>query len=151
MARTEYWHLTAMDVAAMDRAELCFHWNAAWGLKPPGTVSTKLLVKSLLHSIDQRNGAGLSPQQQGRLDQLVAAYKRSREAGTLRQNLIAPGTRIVRDWKGKQHVVTVHQGFYEYQGRSYRSLSAIASEIAGSRWNGWTFFGVKKASRGDRT
>ena len=32
---------------------------------------------------------------------------------------------------------------FEYQGRRYKSLSAIARAITGTRWNGWTFFGLK--------
>ncbi len=53
------------------------------------------------------------------------------------------GTRLIREWQGVEHCVTVlHDGF-EYQGRPYRSLSAIARAITGTRWNGWVFFGLK--------
>jgi Protein of unknown function (DUF2924) len=45
--------------------------------------------------------------------------------------------------KGVEHQVTVREHDFEYQGRPYRSLSAIAREIAGSRWNGWAFFGLR--------
>ena len=37
---------------------------------------------------------------------------------------------------------------FEYQGRPYRSLSAIAHAITGVKWNGWVFFGLKSAGRG---
>ena len=46
-----------------------------------------------------------------------------------------------------QHVVTVRADDFEYEGRPYRSLSAIARHITGTRWNGWTFFGLR--ARGD--
>ena len=36
---------------------------------------------------------------------------------------------------------------FEYEGRKYKTLSAIANQIAGSRWNGFLFFGLRK--RGD--
>ena len=57
------------------------------------------------------------------------------------------GTRIVRDWHGERHEVTVVQGGFEYEGRRYRSLSAIARAITGTRWNGPAFFGLRKPER----
>jgi Protein of unknown function (DUF2924) len=57
------------------------------------------------------------------------------------------GTRLVREYQGVEHVVTVLADGFDYEGRPYRSLSAIARAITGTRWNGWTFFGLR--SRGD--
>ncbi|WP_431266831.1 DUF2924 domain-containing protein [Dankookia sp. P2] len=54
-----------------------------------------------------------------------------------------PGTRLLREYDGVQHVVTVRADDFEYEGRPYRSLSAITRHITGTRWNGWTFFGLK--------
>lgn len=42
------------------------------------------------------------------------------------------------------HEVTVCVEGFEYEGRKYKTLSAIANQIAGSRWNGFLFFGLKK-------
>ena len=53
------------------------------------------------------------------------------------------GTRLVREYQGVEHVVTVLADGFEYEGRPYRSLSAIARAITGTRWNGWTFFGLR--------
>ena len=53
------------------------------------------------------------------------------------------GTRLIREWQGVEHTVTVLNVGYEWQGRPYRSLSAIARAITGTRWNGWVFFGLK--------
>jgi hypothetical protein len=52
--------------------------------------------------------------------------------------------RLVRTWKGKKYGVTVTQNGFEYEGKSYTSLSHIANTITSSRWNGWLFFGLKK-------
>ena len=54
-----------------------------------------------------------------------------------------PGTRLVREYDGVQHVVTVRPDDFEFEGRRYASLSAIARHITGTRWNGWAFFGLK--------
>ena len=48
------------------------------------------------------------------------------------------GTRLIRDWQGVVHCVTVRDDGYEYQGRPYKSLSAVARAITGTRWNGCT-------------
>ena len=54
-----------------------------------------------------------------------------------------PGTRLLREHNGIQHVVTVRRDDFEFEGRPYQSLSAVARHITGTRWNGWTFFGLK--------
>ena len=59
------------------------------------------------------------------------------------QRLPIAGTRLIREWQGIEHAVTVRGADFEYQGRPYKSLSAIAREITGVRWNGWVFFGLK--------
>lgn len=54
------------------------------------------------------------------------------------------GTVLRRVLDGKSYEVTVCVEGFEYAGRRYKSLSAIATEIAGTRWNGFLFFGLKK-------
>ena len=53
------------------------------------------------------------------------------------------GQRLVREWNGKRHVVDVTRDGYVWNGRTWRSLSAIAREITGARWSGPRFFGVR--------
>jgi hypothetical protein len=61
------------------------------------------------------------------------------------QRLPIAGTRLIREWQGVEHCVTVGRDDFEYQGRPYKSLSVIAREITGVRWNGWVFFGLKNS------
>ena len=56
------------------------------------------------------------------------------------------GARLTRQWQGKTHEVLVEVGGFHWQGTSYRSLSAVATAIAGSKWNGPRFFGLREAS-----
>ena len=56
------------------------------------------------------------------------------------------GARLTRQWQGKTHKVLVEVGGLRWQGASYRSLSAVATAIAGSKWNGPRFFGLREAS-----
>ena len=56
------------------------------------------------------------------------------------------GTKLLREWRGVTHEVTVIEGGYEHQGRRYRSLSAVARAITGTPWSGPLFFGLRKTS-----
>ena len=58
------------------------------------------------------------------------------------------GTRLIRQHQGVEHVVTVLADGFEWEGRPYRSLSAIARSITGTRWNGLVFFGLKNSRSG---
>lgn len=139
-----YVQLNQADIGNLALSELRDYWAQAWKRQPHRHISRKMLVRSLAYKIREANGGGLSYDQQMKLDQLVRAYKRGRSDGAQRQLQIKSGTQIVREWKGTHHTVIVKSGLFEYNGKEYRSLSAIASEITGTRWNGWTFFGVKK-------
>jgi hypothetical protein len=58
------------------------------------------------------------------------------------------GTQLVREYQGVEHCVTVRDADFEYQGRPYKSLSAVARAITGTRWNGLVFFGVRRSGSG---
>jgi hypothetical protein len=66
-----------------------------------------------------------------------------------------PGTLLVREFKGQDIVVKVLDQGFEYDGRRYKSLSAIAKEVTSSKWNGFAFFDIsgphKSPKRKDRT
>lgn len=64
-----------------------------------------------------------------------------REPSAERRKLV-PGTRLLRDWNGKTHVVDLVENGYLYEGERYRSLSAIARRITGAHWSGPRFFGL---------
>src|SRR5690606_29527656 len=60
------------------------------------------------------------------------------------------GTRLVREWDGVEHTVTVMKDGFDWQGRKFKSLSAVARAITGTQWNGYRFFGLREARRDDR-
>jgi hypothetical protein len=73
---------------------------------------------------------------------LVTITGRIASAGNDR--LPAPGSVLRRAFKGADHEVTVLPQGFEYEGKVYRSLSAVATAITGSHWNGFLFFGLTK-------
>lgn len=57
---------------------------------------------------------------------------------------VGAGARLVRFWQGVRHETVVRDdGRFEYDGKTYNSLSAVAKAITGTHWNGKLFFGVK--------
>ena len=62
---------------------------------------------------------------------------------------LKPGTSLVREHQGVRHIVTITESGFVWRGRTYDSLSAIAREITGSRWNGPRFFGLRPADKAD--
>ena len=56
---------------------------------------------------------------------------------------LKPGTRLMREWRGRNHEVLVLDDGFSWQGTHYRSLSAIARQITGTAWSGPLFFGLR--------
>lgn len=121
-------------------------WACEWKQEPHSRIGRTMLEKSLEYKIRERKGRGLAQEQQARLEQLVKQYKRS-PACFEGNGPLKPGTRLVRIHEGKKHSVLVKADGFEYGGQRYSSLSQIANNITGKRWNGWIFFGLKKVGK----
>lgn len=66
------------------------------------------------------------------------------------RRLPIPGSLLIKDFKGQTYVVKVLDEGFEFEGKRYRSLSAIAGEITGTKWNGYLFFGLTKENNNAR-
>jgi Protein of unknown function (DUF2924) len=127
----------------MPVADLKGRWRKLFDAEPP-PYNRRFLESRLAYRIQELAYGGLKPETLERLAALAQQLdgkptKRARSA----QNRPITGTRLVREWQGIEHSVMVRDEGYEYRGRPYKSLSAIARLITGTRWNGWTFFGLK--------
>jgi len=135
------------DLRDKPQDELKALWQEYFGTEPPA-YRRGFLVRGLAQRIQELTFGGLPAPHQARLDALVEdkPAKRKAEGGAS----LLPGTKLVRDWQGVSHHVTVMQDGFEYRGRRFKSLSAIANTIAGTRWNGWTFFGVPNPNKREK-
>ena len=125
-------------------AELKAQWRALFGKEPP-PFNRPYLVSRLSYRVQELAYGGLKPETRARLE---ALGERLDGGNVVLRRIRAdsrplPGTRLIREHGGVQHVVTVRADDFEFEGRPYQSLSAIARHITGTRWNGWTFFGLK--------
>jgi Protein of unknown function (DUF2924) len=141
MANTVLAQLAALKITPV--AELKQKWREVFDREPP-PYNRRFLENRLAYRIQELCYGGLSEETLERLDALADDLegKTPRRRSSLETRPIA-GTRLIREWKGIEHSVTVRQEDFEYQGRPYKSLSAIARQIAGTRWNGLVFFGLK--------
>ena len=120
--------------------ELRQRWEKVWGKVPHKGIGRTMLEKSLIFKTQNT----LTPDQQSRLNQLTKQYKRNPKCFDEECSTLKPGTRLVRNWKGKRHSILTKSNGFEYQDQHYTSLTQIANNITGSRWNGRAFFGLKK-------
>ena len=120
-------------------------WRDLFGKEPP-PYNRRFLESRLAYRIQELACGGLKKETIERLEALgeqLDGGKVSVRKTRLDDRPIA-GTRLIREWQGVEHCVTVRDGDYEWQGRPYRSLSAAARAITGTRWNGLVFFGLKR-------
>ncbi len=124
------------DLAELDRENLITRWCAAYGKPPPRKLSRALLEKALAYEIQCRAFGGLSGAAKRALR--AAASK----SGSTGPRLLNPGARLIREWNGVVHEVDVAGDGYIWRGERYRSLTAIARRITGTKWSGPRFFGL---------
>jgi hypothetical protein len=132
-----------MHFKELSLKELRKRWTDAWNIEPHRWIGLSMLERSLAFKIREQDGYGLTPEQKQRLNKLVTAYKRNPNYFDQGHTALKPGMQLIRNWQGEAHAVTVTANGFSYQNKEYSSLSNIANEITGSRWNGWLFFGLK--------
>jgi hypothetical protein len=130
---------------ATPTTELKQQWRELFETEPP-PFNRRYLESRLAYRIQELAYGGLKPETIRRLEQLgeeLDGGDRKKRSVHANRDRPITGTRLLREWQGVEQVVTVTADGFEWQGRPYRSLSAIARAITGTRWNGWTFFGLK--------
>lgn len=141
MADTVLAQVAALKTAPI--AALKQKWRDLFEREPP-PYNRRFLENRLAYRIQELAYGGLKPETIERLEALAEEIegKGGRRRRALESRPIA-GTRLIREWRGIEHCVTVRDADFEYRGRPYQSLSAIARAITGTRWNGLVFFGLK--------
>jgi len=159
-------------IADLDRAGCLILWRRTFGHHAPKHMSQVLMRKLLAREVQVRRFGGLSPALKRALKSALKAPSKGAQMGfdgkdgdldaetnglvdgkgvsangTKRLSVktapvLAQGTSLIREWNGRTYQVLVTRTGFELDGRSYRSLSAIARKITGTRWSGPRFFGL---------
>ena len=123
-------------------------WREMFLTEPP-PFNRRFLETRLAYRIQELALGGLRRETIKRLERLGEQLDGGK--ATLRRRRVdgrpVAGTRLIREYQGVEHCVTVRDDDFEYQGRPYKSLSAIARAITGTPWSGPVFFGLKSSAR----
>lgn len=153
-------------IGDLSREDLAEPWLRAHGCPPPKGVKRGLLERSAARQLQSKRLGGLSADTRRFMRRLATAKSTAlanevvlgaeaddggsqdagnqadQQAAILSRKQLDPGARLVREWNGRTHVIEVIEKGFVHDGKTYRSLSAIARRIAGTRWSGPRFFGL---------
>ena len=133
-------------IGRMAPPELRAKWRALFGRDAPAGYRPAQLTRRLAWRIQELHYGGLSQKAQDTLRQIAAGDNLAsgrRRAPQRRPGALAPGTRLIRAWRGADHVVTATvDGGFEHAGRRFRTLTAVALAITGQHLSGPRFFGL---------
>jgi DUF2924 family protein len=139
------------DLKSMSIPELKAEWWSLFHTQAPNN-SRSFLELRLSYRIQELSFGGPSRAAKSVLNLLVDEV----EGKPVRKSQIADprrpaiGTRLIREWEQVEHTVTILKFGFEWQGRKFKSLSAVAYAITGTRWNGYRFFGLGKTQKESR-
>ena len=135
---------------SMSVNELKTEWQALFDAPAPNNSRT-FLESRLAYRIQELTYGGPDKQTRRLLDLLAdeveGTLTRKAQIADPRNPVV--GTKLIREWDGIAHTVTVLKEGFEWGGQRYKSLSAVARAITGTRWNGYRFFGLRERKRGE--
>ncbi|MEZ5802347.1 MAG: DUF2924 domain-containing protein [Rhizobiaceae bacterium] len=144
----------------LSRDTLAQRWKQIHGCPPPRGIHADLLLRAATWHVQAKHLGGISGNTRRLLKIAMAnaernlAAKRDRAQGEPTAGVNASqietialprqlgiGTRLIREWNGRTYMVDITESGYLLDGKTYRSLSAIARHITGAHWSGPRFFG----------
>ncbi len=110
-------------------------------------LSHDLLVLALSYRLQETEQGGLGRATRRKLQTIAKSLRTTGRVGSAPNLSLKPGARLVREWHGRTHTVTVTEDGFDYAGASYPSLTKIAKKITGAHWSGPRFFGLPATGR----
>lgn len=121
-------------------------WRITFGATPPKGLTKDILGRMIAYRIQENAFGGLDPATKKLLDRLARGEKPNEMNRRLK-----PGTVLVREYQGERHTVTIVSDGFLWHEKTYSSLSSIAQEITGTKWNGPRFFGLRMPDKPQAT
>jgi hypothetical protein len=130
-------------LADLDLVSLRSRWLGLYGSETPARMSRELVIQAIAYRLQENAFGGLSSSTRARI---TCARGAKRLEPTRIDRSVKAGTRFIREWQGRTvEVIADGSGGYLCRGCTYRSLSAIARKITGTRWSGPAFLGLTAA------
>ena len=119
-------------------------WDRYFSSRPINP-NRAFMESRLAYKLQEEAFGGLAPETKQRLEAIGAKHSKIKLRAKPREFYFAPGTILLREWGEREHRVTVTaEGLFEYEGRTFKSLTAVARHITGTHWSGPLFFGLGK-------
>lgn len=131
----------------MSPAELRLAWRNANGSPVPPALGLALMVRALAASYQEPEAGKMTSAELRQLGALGRMDERRKDGRVSTE--AKPGTWLSRTWRGEVHDVVVLESGCEYRGKTFGSLSAVASHITGAQWSGPRFFGLNSPRLGE--
>lgn len=131
-------NIKTLDLSMLDRTALLEQWREIFGRPPPKHISVSFMQRAISFEQQCRSERRVSKQTLRRLRAIT-------KGGVQAVNTaipLTPGTHLMREWNGRTYQVEVVGDGFLMDGKTYRSLSAIAKHITGAHWSGPRFFGI---------
>lgn len=131
---TEVLAAIILKIEEADRADCLTHWRRVFGRSPPKYLSPRFMKRVLIWDAQRQLLGGVPAKTDRALRQIAA--------GRAPAAIAMPGSHLIREWNGRTYQVEVTRDGFVMDGRTYRSLTAIARRITGAQWSGPRFFGL---------
>ena len=131
-------------IRSLGSEDLRQEWQRLYGGVAP-RISRDLLVLAIGYRFQEIEQGGLGKATRRKLVTIAKTLRTGGRVAAMPSLNLKPGARLIREWGGRTHTVTVTEHGFEYGGRSYSSLTTIAKTITGAHWSGPRFFGLKAA------
>jgi len=127
-----------------DMTQLRHEWSRLYGCKPPPRARREFLHLAIEWHHQAKHQGGLRRADRETVNALVEKVKQGSkpQLQVPRDNLL-PGAILMREWNGQHYEAHVTEKGFLFRGKNWKSLSQIAREITGARWNGPAFFGLR--------
>jgi hypothetical protein len=132
-------------LADLSLGDLRLEWRRLFRADPP-RLSRDIMIGAVAYRLQEIAHGGASKATLRRLATLAGEFEKGGTIAPSPSPKIKPGSRLVREWRGRTHTVSVTDDGFEFQGKAYRSLTKIAHDITGARWSGPRFFGLTQRS-----
>jgi hypothetical protein len=136
--------LQSLDVARLRTRRRTLYRSGA-----PARFSRDLLMQAVAYRLQERALGGLKPATRRLFQRVAAAAHARRPLKLAPRRRLEPGAVLIREWHGVKYKVAVREDGFSFRGQHYRSLSAVARLITGSRWSGPLFFGLKHRTKAE--
>jgi Protein of unknown function (DUF2924) len=130
------------QISRLSITELWPVWDRYFSRRPVNP-NRAFMESRLAYKLQEEAFGGLSNATRQRLQAIGAKHSKIKLRAQPRDIHFAPGTLLLREWGEREHrVVVTAQGQFEYEGSTFKSLTAVARHITGTHWSGPLFFGL---------